>query len=423
MSGLSLAANPVDFDRRTVSPDVYVDPGLYRAEQDRIFARSWLYVGHVSQIPRPGDYVQASMGEESVIVWRAEGDAIGVFLNSCVHRGMPLCREDGGRAKKMVCPYHGWSYDLKGRLVAIPHFAKTYSGVMKKDEWGLIRVPRVETYRGLIFACFDPDVVPLEDYLGDMRWYLDSVFNRTAAGVRVLPGAHRWIVDANWKFGAENATGDNAHAQVAHSSMMSLFEVAGANNSATKDIDLQSRIANGHGWLSLADPASRKAPVVAAHLDKVREEAADRLSPAQVEQIGNFFVGTVFPNFSLLYAGCTTIRVWQPLSYNKMQVWSWTLAEADASEEVIAAERRRMTTTFSSSGMVEQDDAAVWAACQQSLEAGTMRRRFPLNYQQGTAPELSFADPSRPGVMGEAPTEVPLLGFYERWCADMGIGG
>jgi phenylpropionate dioxygenase-like ring-hydroxylating dioxygenase large terminal subunit len=413
---------PVDFDRRVVSPMVYVDPEIYRLEQERIFAKTWQFVGHESQIPQNGDYVRAPMGEETVIVWRADKDEIGVFLNSCPHRGTPLCRDDAGTRKMMVCPYHGWSFDLRGNLRGIPMFADTYQGNLDRKDWGLIRVPRVETYRGLIFACFDESVEPLRESLGDLCYYLDSVFNRTAAGNKVLPGVQRWIVDANWKFGTENLAGDQAHTISAHSSVLQLFDSPirkiGRSNMGGP-LDLETALPNGHSWASVGQTSEQNSPAVIAHYERVRAEAATRLTPTQMEYIGIFFAAAAFPNFCLLYSGCTTMRVMQPLAHNKTQIWAWTVTDADASDEVIADQRRRVTGSFSSSGIFEQDDGILWAACQQALEAGTMRRKFPMSYLQGGEGSLRQQE-ERPGVVRAAPTEASLINFYTKWCDQMG---
>lgn len=411
----------IDFERSVIDPEVYISEEVYRRERELVFARNWQFVGHESQIPNAGDYIRSPMGEENVIVWRGDDRAVRVFLNSCPHRGMPLCRDDAGRSKALVCPYHGWSFNLHGQLRGVPMFSDTYKGVMEREEWGLIKVPRVETYRGLIFACFDENAESLDSYLGEMRWYLDTVFNRTEGGIKVMPGVHRWTVDANWKFGAENLAGDNAHVVRAHGSMAMVAGVqqTGRSNGGTP-LDIEAALPNGHGWLSIVNRINRSKPLLADYHRRVREEAASRMTPAQVEHIGNFFAATVFPNFSLLFTGCTTMRVWQPLAHNKMQVWSWTVSEADAPDDVLTEERQQMTSTFSTSGMFEQDDGALWAACQRALEAGHMRRQFPLAYLQGSGAHHLIEDANRPGKVGPAPTEMTMINFYQKWHEDMG---
>jgi hypothetical protein len=82
----------IDLERRTVSPRVFTDPDIYRAEQERVFGRCWLYVAHESQIPQLGDFVTNYMGEEPVIVCRDVDGRVRVFINSCRHRGMRVCR-------------------------------------------------------------------------------------------------------------------------------------------------------------------------------------------------------------------------------------------------------------------------------------------------------------------------------------------
>ena len=152
----------VDVGKCTVSPRVFVDEEVYRDEQERIFGRCWLYLAHASQLPHPGDFVTHYMGEEAVLIYRTATGKIRVFLNSCRHRGARICRLDSGKAKMFTCPYHGWTYDNHGRLLGVPQFKEAYYEELKREDWGLIEVPRVESFRGLIFACFDENAQSLD---------------------------------------------------------------------------------------------------------------------------------------------------------------------------------------------------------------------------------------------------------------------
>ncbi|MBM3941183.1 MAG: Rieske (2Fe-2S) protein, partial [SAR202 cluster bacterium] len=116
----------VDSSTGLVSREIHVDEDIYKLEQERVFARVWLFVGHESQIPKPGDYFVGRMGEESVIMARDRQDKIHVFLNSCRHRGMKVCRYDEGNTPVFTCPYHGWSFGLDGKLVGVPYFKEAY---------------------------------------------------------------------------------------------------------------------------------------------------------------------------------------------------------------------------------------------------------------------------------------------------------
>ena len=127
----------VDQVNGTVSREVYVNEEIYQMEQERIFARAWLFIGHESQIQKPGDYFVSRMGEESIILTRDRQGEIHAFLNSCMHRGMKVCRYDEGNTPVFTCPYHGWSYSLNGDLVGVPYFKQAYHSELKKEEWGL----------------------------------------------------------------------------------------------------------------------------------------------------------------------------------------------------------------------------------------------------------------------------------------------
>jgi 3-phenylpropionate/trans-cinnamate dioxygenase alpha subunit len=405
----------VNLEKRTVSPRVFVDPDLYRLEQERVFGRCWLYVAHDSQIPQPGDFVTNYMGEEPVIVCRDGHGAVRVFINSCRHRGMRVCRVDAGNTRTFLCPYHGWTYDTQGRLVGVPQHQGGYHGELKREEWGLIEIPRVATYRGLIFASFANDIESLDSYLGDFRWYLDILLNRTAGGWMLLPGVHKWTLKGNWKLAAEQFSGDNYHATAAHESMAKL----GVLDTATFGgqpwtHDIQVTTDKGHGWINLTMADSPEiAQVTEAYQAWVRTQAQQRLSPVQNELVNCIYVGNVFPNFSLIsFVGFVAIRLWQPRGPDRMEVWSWGMVESDAPPEVQALARKMKILTFSPSGIFEQDDGDMWGESTEAM-GGFYRRRFPLNYQMGAG--RGQRDPERPGLIHSPPTELGIFNFYERW--------
>jgi 3-phenylpropionate/trans-cinnamate dioxygenase alpha subunit len=335
---------------------------------------------------------------------------------------MRICRIDEGNTRTFQCPYHGWTYDLQGRLVGVPEYREAYYGELRREQWGLLEVPRVDSYRGLIFASFAEEAESLDPYLGEMKWYLDIIFNRTAGGWAALPGVHRWSLRGNWKLAAEQFSGDNYHVMAAHGSMVRLGLLDKESFMGQPWVrDFEVKTEGGHGWLNLtmADPPEL-AEVLAAYQAKVRAEASQRLSAAQSDLVGCIYVGTVFPNFSLLsFAGFLTIRLWRPHGPNRMEVWSWGLVEREAPPAVVELARKMQILTFSPSGIFEQDDGEMWGECVEAM-GGFYRRRFPLNYQMGAG--YGRRDPEKPGLIHPPPTEISVFGFYKRWRALMSDG-
>src|SRR6516164_10616402 len=147
----------VDVMAGRISREIFVNDEIYQEELERLFSRSWLFVGHESQIPNPGDFFVSRMGEESVILCRDRAGKVHVFLNSCRHRGMKVCRYDEGNTAVFTCPYHGWSYATDGRLVGVPYYKEAYHECLDRAQWGLIEVAQLATYKGSVWATWDPE--------------------------------------------------------------------------------------------------------------------------------------------------------------------------------------------------------------------------------------------------------------------------
>src|SRR6202166_3427452 len=118
----------IDVAGGSISREIFIDDGIYAEELEKLFARMWLFVGHASQIKNPGDFFVSRMGEESVILCRDREGKIHVFLNTCRHRGMKVCRYDSGNTGLFTCPYHAWGYSTDGRLVGVPMYDNLYEG-------------------------------------------------------------------------------------------------------------------------------------------------------------------------------------------------------------------------------------------------------------------------------------------------------
>src|SRR5947209_4860534 len=177
--GMGTARKYVVIDPATGKVDrrIFSDQATYDDEMEQIFGRAWLMIGHESLVPAVDDFFHTYIGEDPVILTRDGQGRLHALLNMCRHRGNRVVRCDDGNAKRFMCTYHGWTYRNDGALEYAPGESEAYYGALDKSSLGLIEA-RVETYAGIVFATWAKDAPSLDAYLGDARWYLDTVFNR-----------------------------------------------------------------------------------------------------------------------------------------------------------------------------------------------------------------------------------------------------
>jgi nitrite reductase/ring-hydroxylating ferredoxin subunit len=410
-------------DGSRVRGSLFSDDDLYRRELETIFAKSWLFVAHESQIHAPGDWVRSVMGDDPVIVVRDRSGSIHVHFNQCAHRGMPLCRADSGSSRAFTCSNHGWSFKLDGSLAGVPR-RQYYGDSFDKKQHGLKSVPRVETYRGLIFANFDPDAGSLIDYLGDMAWYLDVVLDHTPAGTVLLDGCARWELPMNWKWPSEGNTADIYHAETTHRSIYNMFpsSVADAalNHSYQVTTDSEHYLV-----LGLVPETEMDRPESANPINGAPEVVTDyyaSLLPSVVERLGPVrsrmrpVAGLIWPNLAII-PSIGSIHVIQPKGARWSEIWSWQLVDRDAPDEVKQAIRRTATTLFGPAGLIEQDDGENWSALTRSA-AGHHSSANYFDVSMGI--DSDFIHPELPGVSGPMMSEHNIRGFYRRWRKEIG---
>src|SRR6516225_4432206 len=128
--------------RDRIHASLYTDPDILADEFDKLFSRGWVYVGHVGEIPNPGDFRLKKIGRQPVIMVRDENDDVRLLLNRCRHRGSTVCQLEAGNAKTFRCAYHGWTYRNSGELAGVP-YQEGYGGSLRKEDLGLVPVPRM----------------------------------------------------------------------------------------------------------------------------------------------------------------------------------------------------------------------------------------------------------------------------------------
>jgi phenylpropionate dioxygenase-like ring-hydroxylating dioxygenase large terminal subunit len=197
----------------------YRDPAVFEVERERIFRRSWQYVGRVDEVPESNSFAATRAGHIPVVLVRDAEGTLRAFLNVCRHRGSLVC-EGSGRRTTLQCPYHAWTYDLDGRLVAAPRASR--EGGIETDELGLVAL-EVDTWGPFVFVNPDPDAEALADLLDDVPERI------AAAGIDV--GALRFLqrpeseLAANWKLCVENFL-ECYHCPVAHPGFSAVVDVS-----------------------------------------------------------------------------------------------------------------------------------------------------------------------------------------------------
>ena len=214
------APAPAAVDYKTLVQDdrihasLYTDPRIFADEMEKIFRRGWVFVGHDSEIPRPGDFVTRRLGAEPVVMVREIDGGVAVLVNRCMHRGTLVCPLDRGNAKTFTCPYHGWTYDLGGALLGVP-YPGGY-GAFDKTQHGLVRPARVARYRGFVFATFAASGPSLAEHLGRATRLIDRSCDLAPDGeVELTAGWVKHRCAGNWKMLPENDS-DGYHLGFVH---------------------------------------------------------------------------------------------------------------------------------------------------------------------------------------------------------------
>lgn len=350
---------------------VYSDPAVYAEELARIFhGPSWSYVGLRAEVPQRGDFKRASVGARPVIVIHADDGAIHVVENRCAHRGLRLCRSDFGSAKELMCPYHQWTYDLRGRLKAVPlRRGLRGQGGMPPDfniADHRLNPLRVTERHGVLFAsCGAPP--PFEAYLGErMLALFDRVFD--GRDLRVL-GYMRQRIRGNWKLMFENIK-DPYHASLLHVFLVT-FGLFRADQPSAVEMDESGR----HAAL-ISQRGTQAASAGTGEMKSFLSDFALQ-DPRLLQPVKEFpgdatvVMQTIWPNLIVQQQSNTlATRQLVPRGVDAFDL-IWTFFGYAADDEEMIKRRLRQANLMGPAGLVSIDDSEMMELSQQGVRAAS----------------------------------------------------
>lgn len=407
--GLTLA-DLVQKDR--VHTSLYTDPAIFEQEMDKVFANTWVWVAHASEIPEAGSYKTTFVGRQPVVVVRDRKQQVHVLLNRCRHRAATVCEGHKGKTNSFVCPYHGWSYSLDGALRGVPS-PESYGDLLDKADFPLIKL-RVEEYAGMIFATFKDDIEPLVDFLGPAKKWMD-LFMKQGGGFPVkVAGEHRFRFPGNWKIQLENTT-DAYHFPLVHKSFLSSVD-----EQTEKMLDfvegpgLVEDLGNGHSVMvmipELVDLEANLDAPIPDRFAELAEELRKDYPEDQVRRIvravgGSGFNLNLFPNVACSMA---FFRVLRPVSVTETEIHHAAIV-MDGGPAAANQARLRLHEHFQGPmGFGTPDDAEAWDRVQRGSFAGT-NQWIMLN--RGLAKEVETPD----GRRSDVSAETGMRAAYRQW--------
>lgn len=393
---------------RRIPSLVYTDQTIYDEEQEKIFkGKSWNYVGLVSEVKQPGDFIRSFVGEVPVLLVRNRKNELRVFVNRCPHRGAEVCHHEQGNTKLLTCPYHEWSFNLDGSLVGMP-FRRGINGkggmskCFDSQNHGLEQL-NVAERNGVIFASYSFDIEPLEEYLGPS---ILSYFDRVCDGrdLHVI-GKMQHRVYSNWKLQIENVK-DPYHAALLHSFFLT-FGIWRSDQETHVKVD-------DHGRSSVLVSTASFKQAKDGELAQQPKTNGDfclndkRLIEHQREyEHGTGAIMTIWPNLIFLQQlNCLAMRHVKPEGPNSC-VKTWTFFGYKSDSPELLQKRLYQANLLGPSGLVTIDDNEILALTQ-SGAAGSPQSHAVLEAGEGD------------GDADHMMTESAIRGFYNYYKQLMG---
>jgi phenylpropionate dioxygenase-like ring-hydroxylating dioxygenase large terminal subunit len=371
-----------------VHRDLYLSEELFALEQERFFANTWLYVGHASQVPNPGDFWSLELAGRPVMMVRQPDGAVRVFYNRCAHKGTRLVTDESGNTGKFFrCPYHAWTYKLDGAPLAIP-LKSGYEGTRLKEcesGQGLTELKHTVVYRDFVFTRIADRGPDFEAYFGEVLQAIDNMVDRSPEGrLAVGGGVLRNIVHCNWKMYLENIN-DTVHPMSTHESAtraadalwqgrapdepkpMAMEQILPFGSGYDFFDQMGGRVfANGHSVLGVNFSIHSNYAQLPDYEAAMREaHGAERAMEILQRSPQN---SVLFPSLSVK-GSPQAIRVIRPLAANRTLIEAWSFRAAGAPDLLFERAMTYNRLVFSPMSVVAHDDVHLFESIQQGLKA------------------------------------------------------
>ena len=373
---------------REVHKDLYTSQELFELETTRLFANTWVYVGHASQVPQTGDYYTTTVGTQPVVMVRHTDGSIKVLHNRCPHKGVKVAGEGCGNTGKFFrCPYHAWTFRTDGKLLSIP-LKKGYENTDFESceaSQGMAAVEAVKVYRDFVFCRLNPQGESFEAFFGQALSTIDNMVDRSPEGrLEVAGGVLRYMHNCNWKMLVDNQT-DTCHPMVAHESSagtaVKVWQEAPEGTPKPMAVELFAPFMspyeffekmgirvwdNGHGHTGVADSIHAAYSGIPGYWEQMVSAYGEERAHAILGDVRHNTI--YFPNI-MVKGPIQTLRLFKPISANKTLVESWTFRLVGAPD--ILLERTLMYNRLinAPTSVVGHDDLEMYERAQEGLQS------------------------------------------------------
>lgn len=407
-----------DWDARIfrVHRDAFRSQAVFDAERASLWNRGWLYLGHASELPAPGDYKVRTLGGRPLIFLRDTNGAIRAFYNSCPHRGTAVCREEEGNARFLRCFYHAWTFDTEGRLVSLPSPEAYPDDSGFRDRLGLRAVAKLDVAWDFVFVSFDEDAEPLADYLGPAADFFEMVANHSPTGMRVLPGTQHYTARANWKLLVENAT-DGYHFAPSHITFLDYLKRSGYTAS---DEGSSIQILGRHSSSVQPGHGGRIGLSWEPRFGEAEQERTEANRAALFERFGEdygryladgFHTLYLMPNLLVFDIESISIRMLEPIAPDLTEVRAWALAPVGEPADASALRLRTLVSFIGPGGLATPDDLEAQEAIQRGIAATDDDPREGVDWNDVSR----GMDEERDGGPLRATDEAGIRHFWRQW--------